>query len=32
MKKPNEDFVVSFLVYPYLPEPRRWMVRARYDF
>jgi iron complex outermembrane recepter protein len=28
----NTEYVVSFLVYPYLPEPRRWMVRARYDF
>lgn len=28
----NETYVVSFLVYPYLNEPRRWMVRARYDF
>jgi len=28
----NTEFVVSYLVYPYLPEPRRWMVRARYDF
>lgn len=28
----NEQYVVSFLVYPYLNEPRRWMVRARFDF
>ncbi len=28
----NEAYVVSFLVYPYLNEPRRWMVRARYEF
>jgi len=28
----NTEYVVSYLVYPYLPEPRRWMVRARYDF
>jgi iron complex outermembrane receptor protein len=28
----NETYVVSFLVYPYLNEPRRWMVRARFDF
>ena len=28
----NEEYVVSYLVYPYLNEPRRWMVRARFDF
>jgi iron complex outermembrane receptor protein len=28
----NTEYVVSFLVYPYLNEPRRWMLRARYDF
>ncbi|MCP5360279.1 MAG: TonB-dependent receptor, partial [Sinobacteraceae bacterium] len=28
----NESYVVSYLVYPYLPEPRRWSVRLRYDF
>ncbi|MCP5471220.1 MAG: TonB-dependent receptor [Steroidobacteraceae bacterium] len=28
----SESYVVSYLVYPYLPEPRRWSVRLRYDF
>jgi iron complex outermembrane receptor protein len=28
----NETYVVSFLVYPYLNEPRRWSVRARIAF
>jgi iron complex outermembrane recepter protein len=28
----NEAYVTSFLVYPYINEPRRWSVRARYDF
>lgn len=27
----NESYVVSYLVCPYLPEPRRWSVRLRYD-
>jgi len=28
----NKAYVVSFLVYPYLNEPVRWMVRARKEF
>jgi len=28
----NKRFVSSFLIFPYLNEPGRWTVRARYDF
>lgn len=28
----NKAYVVSFLIYPYLNEPVRWMLRARKDF
>ena len=28
----DKRFVSSFLIYPYLNEPGRWSVRARYDF
>jgi iron complex outermembrane receptor protein len=28
----DKRFVASYLIYPYLNEPGRWTVRARYDF
>lgn len=28
----NKRFVSSFLIFPYLNEPGRWTLRARYDF